>query len=388
MSQFTKVAYQENPQTQVPRIRLPYLDGLRGIAALYVVMCHVYTAIMFGCDGAGASSISLQFLKLFKYGHYMVDLFIVLSGYVLSIPIVVASSTLKGGFWTYFLKRVVRIIPPFYLSLMLAFLVSQMPSVPGFRTMVTESPLSQYVAHLFLVNNWSQSWRIGSNQPLWSVAVEWQIYMMFPLVLLPIWKRFGVVTMVILAIVGGITVNLITSGLYSSAHTWFVGLFAIGVLTAEICHGVSNNLSIIKSWKSIWIIPIGMFASVSIANRWVDFSEARFMWLSDTLIGIGFAAAILALTSQSSRVGGGGRFIEILTSRPIQFLGSISYSVYLFHWPLLEVVMKTVLAMKLNADMLVLSVIFVGVPTIVAVCALLSMLVEQPMIRLAKRLAT
>jgi peptidoglycan/LPS O-acetylase OafA/YrhL len=317
----------------------------------------------------------------------MVDLFIVLSGYVLAIPVVVASTTMEGGFWTFLRKRFIRIIPPFYVSLLLAFVVSKLPAVQTFRIAEPDSPLSEYIAHLFLINNWSHGWRLSSNQPLWSVAVEWQIYLLLPLVLLPIWRRFGVLTMVATSILGGIGFNLVTKSAFSSAHTWFVGLFALGILAAEVCHGTNRRLVVINMWKPIWTVPISMFLLVTIANRWMDFSESYFMWLSDTIVGFGVAAAIVALTNLSMKGSGSGWGIKVLTSKPIQLLGSVSYSVYLFHWPLLEALTKALLTFDLSADKLVYTIVVVGVPVIVGLCGLLSWLVEKPTLRLIRRLA-
>lgn len=388
MSQIAAVTSVDQPLRQQTRIRLPYLDGLRGLAALYVVYSHVYTAIMYGCDGAGLSSVGLKLLSTFKFGHYMVDLFIVLSGYVLGLPIVTAGTTINGGSWKFFVKRFVRIIPPFYVSLILAFVVAQLPAVIGYKSTTSDSPIYQYLAHIFLVNNWSHSWRIGSNQPLWSVAVEWQIYMILPLILLPIWKKFGVVTMTLTAIVSGVTFTLLTGGTYSSAHTWFVGLFALGLFAAEICHGTNSRLSSIKDWNRLRFIPPAALVFVTIANRFLDFSESKYLWLGDTIVGIGCAVAIICLTQLSGRVSQPSVLIALLTSKPVQFLGTISYSVYLFHWPILEAALKGLVTMNLTPNTMLFCTVAVIVPVIVFLCSLLSALVEQPMIRLAKRLGS
>ena len=102
------------------RIRLPYLDGLRGFAALYVVLTHLYGAVRFWSHGAGLPRLVQKALMAFHFGNYMVDVFIVLSGYVLALPVIRASLTLPGGMLAYLRRRAKRILPPFYAALFLA----------------------------------------------------------------------------------------------------------------------------------------------------------------------------------------------------------------------------------------------------------------------------
>lgn len=99
------------------RLRLHYLDGLRGLAALYVVLVHVEPSM------GGQLPVWIElFVKTLGYGRVSVVIFIVLSGYVLMMPVVRSQSgNLSGSLIDYIKRRSRRILPPFYGSLFSAY---------------------------------------------------------------------------------------------------------------------------------------------------------------------------------------------------------------------------------------------------------------------------
>src|SRR5882672_5264093 len=103
-----------------PRLRLEYLDGLRGIAALYVVLFHS----MVGFRGDVLPPALVSALKFMTYGHFSVAVFIVLSGYCLMLPVARSSDgRLSGGFAGYVKRRALRILPPYYAAVSISLLV-------------------------------------------------------------------------------------------------------------------------------------------------------------------------------------------------------------------------------------------------------------------------
>ena len=106
-----------------PRLRMAYLDGIRGLAALYVVLVHSY-------DYSSALPLQpallwLAMAKFVRYGMFAVVIFIVLSGYCLMLPIVRSNKRyFSGGLLEFFKRRIRRILPPYYAALVFCILIS------------------------------------------------------------------------------------------------------------------------------------------------------------------------------------------------------------------------------------------------------------------------
>lgn len=194
---------------QVPSIsalRFHYLDGIRGLAALYVVFHHAYLQV----TGSAESKILTENIpplvligvKWLEYGSFSVAIFIVLSGYCLMLP-VVATGVLRGGWVEYIKRRARRILPTYYAAIVLSLLlVVIFPHLKGPSDTlwdVTQDAFSlqAIMPHLLLIQNWRGSWAAKINYPMWTVATEWQIYFLLPLILLPLWRKFGLRVMTI-----------------------------------------------------------------------------------------------------------------------------------------------------------------------------------------------
>src|SRR5260221_14573530 len=101
-----------------PRLRFHYLDGIRALAALYVVLYHATTV---KTTDQSALPQPLRFIvAILREGHFGVVVFIVLSGFSLMLPIARAGSTeLVDGFRRYLRRPARRIMPPYYVALAL-----------------------------------------------------------------------------------------------------------------------------------------------------------------------------------------------------------------------------------------------------------------------------
>src|SRR6185436_20177965 len=114
-----------------------------------------------------------------------VDVFIVISGFCLFLPVVKAGVELRHGALSFFKRRAFRILPPYYASFgasMLAlWLVGQSAQFTG-----KNAPTVWH--HLLLVHDALSPFAV--NSALWSIAVEFHIYLLFPLLVIG-WRRFG-----------------------------------------------------------------------------------------------------------------------------------------------------------------------------------------------------
>lgn len=198
------------------RTRYAYLDGMRGLSALMVVFSH--------CGEQTGACPAVRTLL----GRLPVVVFIVLSGYCLSLPLSKSPDRLfDGGLWEFIRRRALRILPPYYAALGLSALL--MALVPGMPRLAGVP-----VAHLLIVHQWYPAWEPhwewNLNPPLWTVGTEWQIYFIFALAIVPIWRRFGSERAVMATIAVGFILQFAAASLLPISAVngpcpWFVGLF-------------------------------------------------------------------------------------------------------------------------------------------------------------------
>jgi peptidoglycan/LPS O-acetylase OafA/YrhL len=288
----------------VPHLR--FIDGMRGLAALYVVLHH---SAQFAFP-TGSSSKALFF---FRWGRAAVTVFIAISGYCLALPVVRSHLTLKGGAWHFFKKRARRILTPYYVALAMGIAFCVFFLTPaGIRLRYIANPLiaKAIITHLLLVQNWSTEVAYMFNGPLWSVATEVQIYLFFPLIVL-VWRRFGTIWM----LAGTFVVShlaLFLSGHRGSANYLFI--FALGAWAAERseCKLDKRDLLVMKS--AFWVSAIAFLVFPNVKEVY-----------SDLIVGVGVSCLMVlcARTTFWPR--------SVLSFRPFAWLGGFSYSIYLVH---------------------------------------------------------
>lgn len=300
-----------------------FADGLRALAAIAVTVYHA--ALFTGGSGEFLSTFPIAG-RLIGFGTLAVPVFIVLSGFVLMLPVArSAALELRGGFRDYLRRRARRILPPYFASL--AIIAAMILFVPAMQTghgteWDSKVPVTPggLISHLFLVHNLNPAWIYQINGPAWSVATEWQIYFLFPLVLLPLWRRLGpavaVGTMVLLGVVPVLLLPAI-----AGAHPWFLGLFAMGAGAAWMTQHI--ELPRAGLWASLaGIIALALTVAV------------RLSWVYESAFGIAIALLLhwLTIRAREKRPSQVGR---VLSSRPLVRIGAGSYSLYLVHSPVL-----------------------------------------------------
>src|SRR5579862_5621445 len=174
------VPVQNLPPRDKPRLHLDYLDGLRGLAALYVVIFHVYYDAIYSVRSASLSPLKQLILFPLTQGRFAVDVFIVLSGFCLMLPIARSpDGRLPGGFWSYIKRRARRILPPYYCALaMMLVLIALIPDLrhthgTHWDIMLPAFTPGALISHLLLIHNLSNAWIYKIDGAMWSVATEW-----------------------------------------------------------------------------------------------------------------------------------------------------------------------------------------------------------------------
>jgi peptidoglycan/LPS O-acetylase OafA/YrhL len=367
----TEFCHTHHVTVQTPlRPKFEFADGLRAVAALTVAVYHAMTFT--GTTGTVKAEIP-AFWTLMQIGNYAVPVFIVLSGFVLMLPVARDSSfELRGGLVQYIGRRAKRILPPYYVSLALFLLLIWMVPVlqaDGGTAWDNKVPVTPggLLSHLFLVHNWNGEWIYQINGPAWSIATEWQIYFLLPLVLLPLWRRIGPWWTVSIALAAGFAIGQYVPFL-QSAHYWFIGLFGLGMFAAHLAvRGTRLN----AGW------PAAILSTLAIAWVWIDPESAeRRNMLSETLAGTAVSLALLWLGNATLR-GERTWLHRVLETRFLAHLGLWSYSFYLVHSPLLGLANLLLLPLGLPAWAQLILMLCAALPAAAGASYLFHVLVER-----------
>ncbi|MFC0864158.1 acyltransferase family protein [Sphaerimonospora cavernae] len=355
-------------KSSAERGRLAGLDGIRGLAALFVVLhhCRLMSFPGFPADtGPG-------WLSWLLYGHFAVVLFIVLSGFSLAVS-PARSGWRLGGLRRFATRRAWRILPPYWgalaFSLVVAWTLVPQPGegVPTIRSVVLYGLLLQDIA--------------GSPSPngaFWSIAVEAQLYLVFPVMVFVLRRAgaavlLGVVTALV-ALVGLLAPAVPAVAMLIRLTPQFAVLFAIGIVAAVIL-ALPERTS--RSWPFaalavLTAVPVVVLICVN-GPAW---TVAHFFWV-DLAIG---PAAGLALASVAT--GRPTSLVRLLDATPIRALGRISYSLYLTHAPIVVVLSTMVISPRVTPGIpAFLVTVAVAVPASLLVAWLFATVFEFPFLR-------
>jgi peptidoglycan/LPS O-acetylase OafA/YrhL len=317
-----------------PRPRLAGLDGIRGLAALFVVINHVFLRAFPGYPVDHAPFWAGWFI----YGRFAVVVFIVLSGF--SLALAPARHGWRLDAVSRFAKRRAwRILPAYWaaliFSLAVAWLIVPQPGqgVPGARSLVVNGLLVQNI--------------VGApspNRAFWSMAVEAQLYILFPLLLLMVRRWSGVLmlatVMLVVAAVGlvGPHVSHLDTFVIQSPPD-LAALFALGIVTAGIVGAGRAR----RSWPWGWLaLAAALPVLATIWWRGSVWTLDHLYWI-DLALGPAIACLLAGLATDGS-----GPLRRLLETKPIRSLGSCSYSLYLTHAPIVIIVYDGIVAGRIG----------------------------------------
>jgi peptidoglycan/LPS O-acetylase OafA/YrhL len=317
---------------------IPAIDGLRAIAVSAVLLYHL-----------GFNWIPGGFLG--------VDLFFVISGYVIT-RLLLDSIQRSGGLdlQGFYLARIRRLLPALIFMIVTTALIVGVWAPEAIKRFLTDIPFV-----LTGTMNWALVYRhqdyfasIGRPpllQHTWSLAVESQFYLVWPLLLLLVLRRFGKkripgAALAIAAISGGalllLSMRLDASNEQSVSHVYFgtdthsIGLFLGAALAVSwIPQNLRNNVSQRAQDFIDGIGVIGLLGLVS-CFLFINENDPTLYRLAFPLAGIFGCAIIVSLVHPASR------FAPLLSSRPILWIGERSYAIYLWHWIIFQVTRPSV----------------------------------------------
>lgn len=297
---------------------IPQFDGLRAIAVLGVILYH-----------AAVYCIPLRLEWATRYGWSGVDLFFVLSGFLIT-GILLETKDSPGYFKTFYIRRALRIWPLYYAFLLAMFLLAPLlqPELRHEFGTFRWYYYALYIQNLVFPNEFPFS-------VTWSLAVEEQFYMLFPLLVWLLSRKalrnllIAIFLLSPLARLLGYWAGISWLGLYFHTPFRLHGL-ALGALAAIWVRDPGCTL---RRWRrAAWAcfaagLPLSLWWLVR-AGVDGEHSIMVYTWLSLLYAGV----LGLALISAPSRGFGG-----LLTWSPIRYVGKISYGVYLLHQPLIGI---------------------------------------------------
>ncbi len=369
---------------------LDFVTGLRGLAAFFVLLSHVWYEIWpavappygYGRHPEGATGLLTGWLY---YGHFGVVVFIVLSGFCLMLPVLGNGGSLRGGAAGFLARRAWRILPPYYAAMILALLMIWLWI--GART-GTQWDISIPVtstgilSHLLLLQDVVEPTQI--NYVFWSIAVEVHLYLLFP-ALVWAWRRFGAVPTTAASCGAVYGVILLLEALdWREVPPAFVGLcayFVFGMAAADRfvrmrARGGGDRLP----WSRISLM-LALILVVLCAVWGREVAERRFAFL-DTLCALATVGLLLA----AGQPGAGDRVRHALGSVRLVWIGTFSYSLYLTHAPILHLVWTAVVGRTLaREDAQFLALLLLGAPVSVAGAYLFFLAFERPFLAKAVR---
>jgi len=327
--------------------RLAGIEGLRGLAVISVVVFHVWSHTR----DAGGSDLGWT-------GHWVlgnlahgVTLFFTLSGFLLYLPFVAAS--LRGqqrpSFGAYLRNRALRILPAYWFILLVVSLVLQSARVHDLDGVGAITDPVLLAKNVLLAQNYSASSAHTGISPAWSLAIEAVFYLLLPaLVVLGMTLAsrthtrsarmlalsapaiflgvFGLIGTFVAGRVGG----LLDVSFVSYAH-----LFAPGMLlTVVYVEYHDGGIRLPLHWRraSAAMLPVIVVAAVWLGDsRLPERSETILMSIACTLL-----LALVVLPAQHRT----GALAQALECPPIAITGVISYSIYLWHLPLILFLLK------------------------------------------------
>jgi peptidoglycan/LPS O-acetylase OafA/YrhL len=360
---------------------LKNITGLRALAVIWVTVFHAW--IM---TGGGELNIYLPFnvtigiTRLIRLGEWGVDIFFVLSGFLLTTPLLEKSS--QAGFiantFEFYRRRALRILPAYYFILLVMlylclFSFAKMPST------------SYMFGHVLFVNAW---WDLAPLRGVfWSLPVEVTFYLVLPFLVLAIKpKKWMVVLFVSMAFTIVFRVFIIKGPIADKGFFLFsflgrVDQFALGMA----CAYLFKTRNPTSTQKNLIFLAglIGLLWTVQmIGHRGNMLDNLDPMYYFHPTI-VAFFVALLIFGAAA-----GNPIANVLFGNAVMvFIGTISFSIYLWHTIFINAFTQTGLGVNLTAYNRLGVTLFYIVPPLVAASFLTYLLIERPFLRIRHHLS-
>jgi peptidoglycan/LPS O-acetylase OafA/YrhL len=306
--------------------KLPGLDGLRAIAVVAVMVYHLHADWLPG-------------------GYLGVDVFFVISGYLIT-SLLLSEFRLTGNlslrnFW---MRRVRRLFPALATLLLVVVLLAAVFGRDALSRLQADVPAS-----MFYVMNWRlvfehQSYMDSFGRPpllqhLWSLSVEEQFYLLWPPVVLLLRRRVSRTRIAQVSLAGAVASGVLMALLYQpsnpsadyfSTETHAFGLMIGCALAASVPPWMMKSAVTPRAKRILEQSGVVALAGVVAGLVFLDFDSAITYRGGMVLVDLAAVVVVASVAHPASRLG------AALGSRPLRWVGLRSYSLYLWHWPIFE----------------------------------------------------
>ncbi|QKE65455.1 acyltransferase [Aquipseudomonas campi] len=298
----------------------PDIDGLRAIAVLAVVLFHIDANLIQG-------------------GFAGVDIFFVISGFLITGNIIKDAGSAQGFSWTeFYRRRALRILPVLFVVLLATLLVGHFILLPEDLSSLSYSSLAAvfsaanvYFTYFLDTSYFADDSNLQPLLHLWSLGVEEQFYLFWPVILLALLTRFTRRWLLSATLLLMLASFVLAQVLIPKAP-----MFAYYMLPARA--GELMVGALLAIWLSRGHAVIGNWARVLLGLVGAGLIVASLGWITEDMGFPGvnalpstLGAALLIWAGSGRRVG----MSRLLSLRPLVLVGLISYSLYLWHWPVL-----------------------------------------------------
>ncbi len=284
------------------------INGLRALAVMPVLLFHAH---LFGFEG----------------GFLGVDVFFVISGFLITSIIINDIEQNKFSIWSFWNKRIRRIFPALLFILIISTIVSFFVMLPydlkNYGQSLVATILSSNNVLLYLTSGyWSLAAEFKPLYHTWSLGVEDQYYFLIPLLMITFYSRFNkLVILFSLLFMGSFVLSFTATNkemnfLIISHRLWEL---MAGSLVALFLSKYKVNPDTLKGGLGLFLIIFSYVFPYTISQNQAFY----------TLIPVLGTVLIILYSSNNNAIG------KLLSVKPLFFIGTISYSVYLFHMPLL-----------------------------------------------------
>lgn len=373
------------PIAPIRTSRIEAIDGLRALALLMVFGFHAWQLGGNPPLRLRLAGHTISLGAVFASLPAGVDLFMVLSGFCLFWPLCrSAGAADRWGWKDYAWRRIRRIVPPYYAAIVYVtllpfalFLVYRLLGQEANWPQVQS--LWQYVTHVFFIHTLFWITWSGIQPAFWSMGLEVQFYLVFPLVVLG-FRRMGIAVVGVMML-ASVAYRILTAALWPDA-VWQVSFllsvtflgrwmeFAAGMTVAWLVSRPRRPKWLESAWGGTALLASAAAACVlALVGR--DVHETSLT--RDVLLAIGYSAAMVALcaTRTPMRV--------IFENRVATGLGFISYSVFLIHQITIQCVGDVLKrTLHLDAKAYFAALLLLGLPVILTIAFIFFRLFEAP----------